>query len=570
MHREMRATIAFDCARVLSLSRNPQFMTGAPTVQVDRAIGRAARMPLIAFLAAGILLLPFYRYELSPDGISYLSISAEYLAGYWTEAINAYWAPLYSWCITVLLAAHVPAILAAKVVTLGAGALAVLGLTRLSQAVEIDERFRRIFLWVGAVMVLAFVMEANSPDLLFTALLLWYFGLIFNPAYSSSRYSGLLCGALGALAYLAKSYGFFFFSVHFFVFSALLWSMERDRSRRSHILRHFVAGFALFIVISSLWVLALHRKYGTWMLSTTGDFNHRLVGPDAAGYPHLRHLISPGTPHAITAWENPSPSWLPTWSALSSGFNLKHQVRLVYQNAKYLFQFWTYTTPLFAAFLLGYIVVCLDMANAEFEWIYPIFTIALFCAGYLLITVEGRYFWFADLLLLWIALRTLDMIFKRRLPLRPASLLLIAAVVLSFLISPLVTLRAHFLVDRNLYRWSEDLRQSRRLEGRLASCSDWQDSAYVAYLLEMPYYGVPAPEPDADEVARELNPDYHPGIVSGTDQDQIPGILSASQIDYFVMWPNCAPIWPATKETAFKAGDMQLVRLPHANESFQK
>ncbi len=64
-----------------------------------------AFMPLLAgtFIIAGCAFFPFYRYELTPDGISYVSIASQYAAGYWKEAINSYWGPLYSWCLAVLL-----------------------------------------------------------------------------------------------------------------------------------------------------------------------------------------------------------------------------------------------------------------------------------------------------------------------------------------------------------------------------------------------------------------------------------------------------------------------------------
>ncbi len=527
-------------------------------------------IPLSAFVAVGILLLPMYRYELSPDAISYLSISSEYATGYWHEAVNAYWSPLYSWCIATLLVVHLPGILAAKLVALGAGVLAVFGLHRLSLKFDMAEWSRRAFLSISAAMVLAFVMQINSPDLLFTAVLLLYLALIFDPAYPLSRYSGLLCGVLGAVAYLVKSYGFIFFVAHFVLFSVLLWSLPENRSKRSHILRHLFAGLAIFLAISSLWIISLHAKYGNWMLSTTGDFNHRLTGPEAAGYPQFRHLIPPASEHAITAWQDPSPSWLPPWNALGSRSNLKHQVKLIYHNTKSLFQFWAYTTPLFAALLLGYIVLCLNSANTRREWIYPILTMALFSAGYLLITVEDRYFWLTDLLLLWIAFRTLDLLLKRTALTASARVVLVSGVVFSFLVNPILILHAHSFEDRDVYRWSEQIKQSGVKRGRLASCSDWQDSAYLAYILGMPYYGVPAPEPEADEVAHQLNPDYHAVSVSGTDRNQIPGILSVGRIDYFIMWPSCGPIWPAMNQAVAKAGGIEIVRINEANGNPQQ
>jgi len=525
--------------------------------------------PLGALLAAGVLLFPLYRYELTPDSISYLSIAGEYLGGYWREAVNAYWGPLYSWCVAVPLALHMSGMLAARLASLGAGILTLFGLHRMALNFDMAERFRRAFLWIAAAMLLAFIMEANSPDLLFAALLSLYLAIIFNPVYPSSRYSGLLCGILGGLAYLAKAYGFFFFAAHFLVFSSIQWAAQKSAQRRRRIAVHFLAGLLVFCAISSAWIVVLHQKYGNWMLGTTGDFNFRLVGPKSAGYPHFLHLLPPPSPHAANSWQEPSPSWLPPWNVLSSRSNLKHQVKLIYLNAKYVFEFWTYTTPLFAAVLLAYVVLCLDSSGRRAEWIYPILTIALFSAGYLPITVQNRYFWLPDLLLLWTAFRTLDLLSKRCSLLPAARVLLVSVVVLSFLISPVLDLHAHLLRDRSLYRSSEDLKHSAAIRGRLASCADWEDSAYLAYILGVPYYGVPAPESEAGQVALELNPDYRPIPPSDADPKQVSQILSDARIDYFVVWPRCLPISLRTGEIVARAGEIQVVRLNHASSSLQ-
>ncbi|MGA8029544.1 MAG: hypothetical protein WB992_20570 [Bryobacteraceae bacterium] len=539
--------------------------TASPREQTPSSLA----LVLVTFLLLSALLLPFYRYELAPDAISYLSIAEQYAAGYAKEAVNAYWGPLYSWCLAALLVLHAPGILAAKVIEIGAGALTLFALHRISLRFDMAEGVRRAFLFVGAAMILGFVMEIDSPDLLFTAVLLLYLGIIFDPAYPSSPFSGVLCGVLGALAYFAKSYGFWFFAAHFFTFNTLHWFSQSNPVRRARILTQFLAGLAVFCAISFVWIMALHAKYGTWMLGTAGTFNHRLVGPQSEGYPHLRRLIPPPTEHALTAWQDPSPSWLPSWT-LESRSGLTHQVKLVSRNANRIVGFWIYATPLFAAFLLGYIVLCLDSRARQLEWIYPVSTLVLFSAGYLLITAQDRYFWLPDLLLLWIAFRSLDLLFQKHSVAVSARVVLVWGVVLSFLFEPVLTLHAQFQRDKQLYQWSESIKRSLPVQGRLASCADWQDSAYLAYVLGMPYYGVPAPEPEADEVARDLNPDYRPFASSSNDLDHIPAILSAARIDYFVVWPNCGPLSFGGAQTMAKAGDITVVRLNGGEGSLRR
>ncbi|MHC4720172.1 MAG: hypothetical protein ACYSYT_06835, partial [Planctomycetota bacterium] len=51
----------------------------------------------------GGALVGHYRYQINPDGISYISVAQKYLAGDFAGAINGYWGPLYSWLLMPFL-----------------------------------------------------------------------------------------------------------------------------------------------------------------------------------------------------------------------------------------------------------------------------------------------------------------------------------------------------------------------------------------------------------------------------------------------------------------------------------
>ncbi|MDV7402594.1 hypothetical protein RZS08_64830, partial [Arthrospira platensis SPKY1] len=44
-----------------------------------------------------MLFLYFYRFQINPDGISYISLAKKYVSGDYTHAVNAYWSPLLVW-----------------------------------------------------------------------------------------------------------------------------------------------------------------------------------------------------------------------------------------------------------------------------------------------------------------------------------------------------------------------------------------------------------------------------------------------------------------------------------------
>ena len=73
------------------------------------------------YLVAGFLLIGAFRYQINPDALSYISIAQHYRDGFWGDAINAYWSPLYSWLLLPLLFFGLEPLLAAKIVNLALG-----------------------------------------------------------------------------------------------------------------------------------------------------------------------------------------------------------------------------------------------------------------------------------------------------------------------------------------------------------------------------------------------------------------------------------------------------------------
>ena len=52
---------------------------------------------IIIYFIIGIFLIQYYQYGLNSDSISYITIAQEYLKGHFTDAVNGYWSPLFSW-----------------------------------------------------------------------------------------------------------------------------------------------------------------------------------------------------------------------------------------------------------------------------------------------------------------------------------------------------------------------------------------------------------------------------------------------------------------------------------------
>ncbi|WP_144011567.1 hypothetical protein [Methanobacterium paludis] len=58
---------------------------------------------LITYTILGIILFRYYQYQISSDGIGYISIAKSYMSGNFYGAISDYWGPLISWLLIPFL-----------------------------------------------------------------------------------------------------------------------------------------------------------------------------------------------------------------------------------------------------------------------------------------------------------------------------------------------------------------------------------------------------------------------------------------------------------------------------------
>ena len=69
---------------------------------------------LLLYGILGVILLPFYKYQVTVDGISYISSAQKLLRGDFYNAITGHWSPLYSILLVPFLYIGLDPSLAAK------------------------------------------------------------------------------------------------------------------------------------------------------------------------------------------------------------------------------------------------------------------------------------------------------------------------------------------------------------------------------------------------------------------------------------------------------------------------
>ncbi len=499
--------------------------------------------PVAVYVVLAAALLPFFRYLLGPDSISYISIAQHYADGYWKEAINTNWSPLMSWLMVPLLWIGISGLMAAKLFCIASGVLLLFTFRILVRGFELSPLIATLTMYAAAIMTVAFALARLGPDILVAALLLLYFATIFRRDYASKPRSGVICGLLGVASFLGKGYMFYFFIAHFVLMTGLHWFRVR-RVDRARVLRHFAGGMLVFILCSAPWIWAMSAKAGSFNVGTTGAWNYRLVGPDTPGYPQYYHLIPPPGPHALSMWEQPSPDLLPKWSPLSSAHDLRHQIRLIGTNFKVLTATLIDTSVFSFAAVFAYLIWGIARGRtALYPWPFTLITIAFLPAGYLLVIVQDRYIW-AGLLLILLAGAVVVGAAAQRFG-ELAGRLAIALYALSFLILPVRELVGQRNSGKAWHQASNVLRAKIPPHSRLASCGDWNDSLAVAYYLQLPFYGSTNGTAAENLVRSDLNAGEIHDAPPPADPTEMERSLRDDQISYYLVWPDCRVLPPS-------------------------
>lgn len=480
-----------------------------PGGSVETASGR--RSPwrpwafALAYLLLGAVLLPAFRYQINPDGVSYIAVARKYAAGDFAHAVNAYWGPLYCWLLAPLLKAGIDPLLAAKIVSLLTGLPALFGVWRVARNLGVPEP-RAAAVTATAVPILLYLAYAFiTPDLLSVSLVLLYVAHVSRPDLLLSGRAAVVTGLLGGIGYLAKAYVMWFFAGHLLVVTAV-WLLARPAPPRA-VLRHAALALAAFAAVAGPWFAALSAKYGHFTAGSSGSFNHAILGPTGAtGIPqHVLGFIPPPNPTAPSGWEDPTYIPVATWNPLASKANLAHQLRITGANAENVLVILKWYSLLLGGAIVGGLLLCrgpldprplrpLSVVMAA-VLIYPV--------GYLFVFLENRYL--APPVLLLLPVGCLLLSAAQPQILTPARLRLALAV---FCLTVLSRPAIHLVTDRGAGRPLYD--QAARLAplippgARIASDTHWSDALAIGFYRDAVYYGETRPADTAAQVEQSL------------------------------------------------------------------
>jgi hypothetical protein len=480
---------------------------------------------IIIYFIIGILLINHYQYIINSDGISYISIAKNYLNGNFADAVNGYWGPLFSWLLTPFLffgSTPLYALYSTKVLSLIVGFFTIIGVKLLISRFEMEKSTKTIILFALIPIVLFFSLNLITPDLLVTCILIYYLYFIFSPEYSSKLLNGFLCGLLGSLAYVSKSYALFFFLAHFILFNLFYYFKNITKDEKRKILKNLFLGLIVFFIISGAWICLISVKYGEMTIGTTGSYNQALISPQLQGQQPMYYqgLLKPSNKNAVSAWEDPSYLKMESWSPFESWDYFKYQINLILQNIfniLYSIESFSLLSILIIIGSLLFIIKSSSISLPKNKISYLLITIILYSAGYSLILVEPRYLWFICILLLLMGVYLINLSSENHLFNNSMKNILVIFLVFSFITTPLIGLSAEYNAGKNIYHISETLKINYNIHGNIASNDQWQITTYLVYYTEGKYYGQTKENTNYNDLKKELKD---------------------NNIDYYLVWGN--------------------------------
>ncbi len=459
---------------------------------------------VLSYLVLGIVLIPFYRYQLNPDGVTYISIAQKYLRGEYLDAINGHAYPMISWLLVPLLALKINPLLATKIFNLIVGAIAIINIYLLSRKFALSQKTTVSLLLAAIPAVLSFAYLYITPDMLMSAVILTYILIVTKDRFAENWTDGIIGGVVGSIGYLTKSFFMPFFIVHFPLMCIIRFFSSRGKQSRLKITVNCVVGIGLFVFISGLWASAISTKYGHMTVSSQGPIIFNMISP----YPKtVEPFAEPPNKTAISIWEDPREALQSSgWNPLGSLNDFKHWVKVILsnfgENTLYFFTF----SPLAFVLCLGCFLYFLKKPGAfpnRSMVILTCLTMLIYGGGYTILLSRERFLWPLFLLFMLLGGYCFDFVLQKR-SLSTKATILYVVFALSFLAIPAKHFYENFNNGKNIYFLSKKVSPHIAPGSKIATDSFWFESLYTAYHLQAQIYGS-SEGLTLDELKKELD-----------------------------------------------------------------
>ncbi|MBI4930785.1 MAG: hypothetical protein HY841_08495 [Bacteroidetes bacterium] len=472
---------------------------------------------LLVYVLLAIILFPHYKYFVdSPDALQYLVIAKKYSVGNFTEAMNSFWSPLFSWLLSILILSGIEPIVLAKVLQLVIGGFVLLGINRLLSSS--NNRFIYYSIMSAVlIFILNCVLLVLTADLIFLALSIWL-GVILNKKtfYFGKRISFIIIGTMGALLYFSKGIGFSFFLVTFSAYNLLLYFKKESPVKT--ILIKYVLTLFVFLGISSVWIYLISNKENKFVISSAASYNLNVINPfiNPDVFSEIRHpysrqgLTPPPSESSLCAWEEPQKMFLVQWSPFTSSENFIHYLLVIGKNLLSIRSFYfglDAGTVLCISLLLLWFYGKEDVKNI-FTNNLTLFVLCICCTfPYVFLLVMERYLWINTVAIAILSYYSFHRLIERN---KKVGILFLSIFLFLFVKNPLIEFRKYY--NEHVAIYNEKAEVTKFISGETASLFSsnenpdvhYAKSALVSYLADRKYFGMLCVPEQGKNIAQEL------------------------------------------------------------------
>jgi hypothetical protein len=340
-------------------------------------------------------------------------------------------------------------------------------------------------------LLLHFTFIRQFGDLLVLLILLCYFHIIVNPNFGKN-YKGIIAAAfLGGIAFYAKYYSFYFILIHLPIMILLSEKKNVGKYFKITALKKILISITIFLFTCSFWFVALHHKYGHFVLgqkNVTGTLikiynpEKKLVQPPLKSDYALFDDISNVNSIELTPFTNKQ------LFIIQSKIIISNLYLLIGAFNEFSILFW------------GIILVSLFWLNNKKKYPFShqniltmLSMISIWSIGFLLFSVQSRFFWIVDMLVLCMAgvllsdIKNLNFVSKKQWVIGSAI------VIFSFCLYPIMELKNNYGKGKNLFDIAQVLRKNEIKGSLLAGIQsdyDYSNSIIINFLTKSKFYGV--------------------------------------------------------------------------------
>ncbi len=467
---------------------------------------------LFSFLSGYLLLFFFlfngYQYFIDADATGYLSVSEKLANGNYFNSINGIWGPLGSWILTPFLKLGFNGIISAKFLNGLYGAIGLYLYFSLIKKLKINF-FIETAIMIGAVLLMIhFVYARLFGDLLQLMFLLIYLNIICSEKFGENYNKIILAAIIGGIGFYAKAYTFYFTLFHL---PLVIFYLEKKRTQKYFTLqslKKITLAVTLLIFIALFWIVALNLKYGHFIIgqkNVTGTLTEiyrpakTLVYPPAAGNYALFDDITNLNPHDITPFTN--------WKLFLI------QLKITALNFINLIGAFNEFSFAFSIIVLLSVLLILNRNNffaRESKNILLFSSLVIWVSGFLLFSIQSRFLWIADLIVLLLSGVILSECIKINFLKRKIAFLFCLIIIGSFYIYPLFQLKNQYGNGKSLFEIASVFKKN-NIKGNILtsiqSDTDYSNSIIINYLTQSRFYGPYIRNYSTKEILQALN-DY--------------------------------------------------------------